>query len=262
MSKVDLIKLKVAELKVMCKERSITGYSKLKKPELIDVLIKDGVVNASSDETASSTKSSKSDKTTKVDKTPVKPPAVKMSTKLKRYVQLDSYKEELLECVVDVNDGDILAIFESVITEFIDNDELHTTDDYVKYINEYKKYGQYEALVSFNSDNKIKELFKGGVDHYYKTLARFIYPNDTDVTSGLVKAARAYIEKAAKQAAKQAEKEEKAKSKEGSSSKGKEVKKSKAKKIEEPEESESESEQDNNDPKDLDYVCSDQEDSD
>lgn len=214
MAKNDLTKLTVSELKAMCKERKLSNYSKLKKAELTQALIDDGV------EHEVSTKPSKSSSSETATKTsPAKPRVDKMSTRLEKIVQMEEYKDGLEKLDKDVSDDTLLEMFNTVFEEFFNDESLHTEADYKKYVTEY---GHYEALNKFSSANDavdVKALLEGPLKVFYEKLTLFIYKDDLEVKSKLITKARKYVDKIHKQIEKEQNKQKKEKAVKASSKK-------------------------------------------
>lgn len=174
---MDLSKLSKTILHGMCKEHEIKGYSKLKKEDLIALLVKHGVENVADTKSESSPKKPRE----------VKPRMEKISKKLEKSLSGDDYKDDLSKLTEESTDQDILALVKDKVDEFITSEEL-TAADFKKYVDEY---GVMDALVEYLVvEPKITKLT---ADEIYYKLAVFLYKKDTSITDSLIKKFRKYI---------------------------------------------------------------------
>jgi hypothetical protein len=176
---MDLSKLSKINLQSMCKEREIKGYSKLKKEDLITMLVKHGVENTPDipDTKESSLKKPRE----------VKPRMEKLSKKLEKSLSVDDYKTELDKLTEESEDKDILVLIQDKVDEFITSEEL-TAADFKKYVDEY---GVMDALVEYLViQPKVSKLT---ADEIYNKLAVFLYKKDTSIADSLIKKFRKCI---------------------------------------------------------------------
>lgn len=241
----DLNKKTKAQLNAKCKELGLRNYSKLNKPDVIRLLVDNGVEHEPTEEKAESVKSGNA-----------KPRATKLSIKLKNHINYDNFENEVKELKTDASDEEINEIFAEIVDDYINSEDLEDAD-FKKYVVEYDVL---KALKEHYTSTKTNILSKSS-EEIYKTLAKFVYATDPDVRVNYIKKVRQQIEKYNKAAAKAEalakkakESEEAKKSKSSKSSKNPDRKaKTKAKKAisesdeeepeEEPEESEEESEE-------------------
>ncbi len=195
---MDLTKKKKSDLTAMCKERKLKDYSKLKKEELIELLVKDGVKHVVEEKPKKEKEESEK-----------KPRFEGLEKKLASYIDLSKYKEEILKLDVNAPDKEFVNLFKDEYADFLESRE---EEDYKRYVD---KYGGVKAIVEYLTLPKHEKISKLSVEELYKVLALYVFGKDTAVYSVLLKKARKVItdaEKAEKKEKEKKEKEAKAKS--------------------------------------------------
>lgn len=179
----DLSSMKKSDLGAMCKARNLKNYSKLKKDDMIAMLVEAGVKNVPAEKSKSGTKKGSAATSN------AKPRFVNLATKLEKFVDLEKYRATIANYTEETSDEEILELLKDDITEFISSDDVEA-EDYAKYID---KYGGVKAAYEYAVANPKSKIEKLTLEEYYKKLAVFVYGTDSDVTKNLIKKVRKLV---------------------------------------------------------------------
>lgn len=195
---MDLSAEKKDTLRDMCKAKNLKGYSKLKKEDLIVLLLGAGVENKATVVGSSSNKDIKTvpketspkgtePKTKETVKKPRASPTKirvdKLNKKLEKYISGDTFKETLSTFKEPIEDAVILTFVKENTTNFITSSGL-TDVDYKKYVDDHNAIDTLVSLMSSAPDTDLTALDSAAI---YNKLALFIFEKDDAVYDNLVK---------------------------------------------------------------------------
>ena len=170
------------ELDALCKQNGIKGYSKLKKADKIAKLEEAGVKILADAEASKVKKAGSKAKAAETkEKKAAKPRVEKLDKKLIKHINLDNYKEQLMDFKEEVTHAQVIDMLNEDIKSFVDE------ANHLECVSFVDKFGAL-AAISYQRKNKNSKLSSKKDDEIYKILLLDAFLNKPEVLSSLVKA--------------------------------------------------------------------------